>query len=304
MSVLSNVRLKDGAGNTVLPVTELPIEVTDAECISAFMAKVNAKATSLKMTNSTFVRPAGDGQNSTTAHDLLKLIIGCVKYTDLMNIWSTKSKTLTINNGTKTVSLSTTVTSNSFEDYYTLLGGKTGSLGAPAEALVILGICEGEVLAGAIMGATSGANRFVAMKELFDIAKLALNGQSTSGESLSVAQAGAICKVPLIPSVYDSNELDTLFTQADTTVLNPASVSKVITAITALDYIEDLDEQVQIVQGDMIGGSGSVFDVDDIVTYRDLLYAMMLPSSNQSAQAIARLVGKTIIAKGLKEQLN
>ena len=303
MSVLSDVRLKDGTGNTVLPVTELPIEVTDAECKTAFMAKVNEKAKTLKMNDSNFYYPAGDGNNETTAHDLLKLIVGSVKYTDLMNIWSTKSKTLTINNGTKTVQLSTTVTSSDFENYYTLLGGKTGSLGN-ANALVIIGLCEGKMLAGAIIGASSTSNRFVAMKELFDIATLALNGQSTSGESISTATSASVCEIPQVPSLYDTNELPVLFNQAETTKLNPASVSKVITAITALDYIDDLDEQAEITMSDASGGSGTVFDEGDIVTYRDLLYAMMLPSSNQAANAMARLAGRKILLKELKEQLN
>ena len=73
-----------------------------------------------------------------------------------------------------------------------------------------------------------------------------------------------------------------------------------MTIITALDYIYDIHVPVIIkpldVEGTQ-GTSGSIFSVGDIVSLEDLMYAAMLPSSNQAANAIARYTGQKILAE-------
>ena len=64
-----------------------------------------------------------------------------------------------------------------------------------------------------------------------------------------------------------------------------------------LDYIKDIHETIEFVDSDIIGGSGAVFETGDIITYEDALFAMMLPSSNMAAQAVARSVGEKILIK-------
>jgi D-alanyl-D-alanine carboxypeptidase len=97
--------------------------------------------------------------------------------------------------------------------------------------------------------------------------------------------------------MYENYPFKFLFEQnADTQIL-PASVTKVITSMVMLDYVKDLDETIEFISSDLIGGSGAVFDTGDVITYRDSLYALMLPSSNMTGQAIARCVGKKILEK-------
>lgn len=74
-----------------------------------------------------------------------------------------------------------------------------------------------------------------------------------------------------------------------------ASLTKIMTAIIALEKIESLDEKVKITEQDLQGlvekdASVAGFVVDEEVTYRDLLYGLLLPSGADAAQALTRLV--------------
>lgn len=294
MSVKYDVELKDGEGNTIIPYIGAITTATDAECISLFMEEVNKKANKLRMTSSTFGRASGDSNCSTNARDLLRLGIAACDYPSLLRVWGCDRIVVMTKEG-KSVTLATTVKSTELESYYTLLGGKTGSMSGVRNLLVI-GIVEGKIVCGVIMNATSDANRFVAMKQLFDIAKKTINGQSVSSDSVTEATSAIIAVVPQIPSAWNDTDVQVLFEQNADTVTMPASVTKVITALTMLDHVKDLNEKITFIASDLIGGSGSVFANGDTITYEDALYAMMLPSSNMAAQCIARNVGLKILA--------
>ena len=71
--------------------------------------------------------------------------------------------------------------------------------------------------------------------------------------------------------------------------LNPASTTKVMTALLAIKYA-DLTDQVTITEGAMIdepGASLAGLKVGDTYALRQLLYGLMLPSGNDAAAAIA-----------------
>ena len=72
----------------------------------------------------------------------------------------------------------------------------------------------------------------------------------------------------------------------------PASVTKIITAITAIELIDDMDAKVTMKTRDFtdlyrLGASLSGFKVGEAVSYRDLLYTLMLISGCDSAYALA-----------------
>lgn len=77
--------------------------------------------------------------------------------------------------------------------------------------------------------------------------------------------------------------------------VNIASNTKTLTAITALDYIDNLDEYLTIKASDIRSGSGPAFKGGERMTMRDALYALMLPSSNTCAYAIARVIGNKLL---------
>jgi D-alanyl-D-alanine carboxypeptidase (penicillin-binding protein 5/6) len=98
--------------------------------------------------------------------------------------------------------------------------------------------------------------------------------------------------------------------------LAPASTTKIMTAIVALDYGK-LDEKVVVSQKDMIYGSKMGLKTGETQTVRNLLYGLMLPSGNDAAmtlgrhvatklgvgtstQAFARLMNTKVAALGLK----
>lgn len=69
--------------------------------------------------------------------------------------------------------------------------------------------------------------------------------------------------------------------------LAPASTTKIMTAIMALDYGK-LDEQVVVAQRDMIYGSKMGLKTGETQTVRDLLYGLLLPSGNDAAMTLGR----------------
>ena len=78
----------------------------------------------------------------------------------------------------------------------------------------------------------------------------------------------------------------------------PASTTKYLSTLTARDYVTDalLDTTVTVISADVVGGSTMGLQSGDVVTYRDLLYGMMLPSGNDAAACLGRNVGNLIAA--------
>ncbi len=74
-----------------------------------------------------------------------------------------------------------------------------------------------------------------------------------------------------------------------------ASLTKIITAIVALENCKDLDELHQITpQEQGIEGSSIYLKAGEHLTVRQLLYGLMLRSGNDSAMAIATIVGGSV----------
>lgn len=80
------------------------------------------------------------------------------------------------------------------------------------------------------------------------------------------------------------------------TLQAPASMTKMITGITARKWITDLSATITVAAGDLVGGSSANLQAGDVLTYQDAFYGMMLPSGNDAATAIGRTVGGLIAA--------
>lgn len=279
------------------------IEYGEAECVAAFMGKVNEKAAELGMANSVFTYPSGVNSGESTARDLVKLFVASTSYDELMRVWLYDTNTISVkgeNARTETVSRSD---GSALTDHYYMFGRKTGAWTTSTEGLVnnvgVIAEVDGKMVAGAVMKAVSNDGRFSAMKQMFDIAKQVMENPDTDVSSLSVADAECCCCCIVPPynaNCYNRYPFDYLFEQNADTVKIPASVTKVITSMVMLDYIKQLDENIEIVAYDITGGSGAIFNEGDVISYKDALIAMMLPSSNTAAQAVARCVGKKILS--------
>ena len=101
-----------------------------------------------------------------------------------------------------------------------------------------------------------------------------------------------------IVEVYDINDDKVLYEVDSNKQTSIASLTKIATVITAIENIKNLDEQVTITSNILSTVSSDEskagLKVGDKVTYRDLLYASMLPSGADATNSIAILSSGSI----------
>ena len=85
--------------------------------------------------------------------------------------------------------------------------------------------------------------------------------------------------------VLDTDSQVVIFSKNPELRFSMASTTKIMTALTALDYYKDTT--VLTMQSSGVEGSGLNLQVGDQFYFKDLLYAMLLPSANDAAEAIA-----------------
>ena len=90
-------------------------------------------------------------------------------------------------------------------------------------------------------------------------------------------------------SLYNMNEDILLYSKNDTKKTSIASLTKMMTTLVAIEEIDNLDKIVTIKERDFegtVGYSKAGFKVGDKVTYRDLLYGIILPSGADAVNAV------------------
>lgn len=93
--------------------------------------------------------------------------------------------------------------------------------------------------------------------------------------------------------IYNLNEDTILYEKNKDEKISIASMTKIMTAIVAIENIKDLDQEITLQYADFYGlaeanAAVAGFYAGERVTYRDLLYALMLPSGADAAQALTR----------------
>ena len=86
----------------------------------------------------------------------------------------------------------------------------------------------------------------------------------------------------------DSNQI--IYEKNPDNVYTIASLTKIMNAYTAINNVKDLNKKVTITDKDVYnlwGYTIAGLEVGDVVTYKDLLYAMILPSGADASQALA-----------------
>ena len=157
---------------------------------------------------------------------------------------------------------------------------------------------DGIKLCGVILDATTKESRFLAMKQLFDIAKKVIADPSyvPSDTEFTYASKGCVCVLPPDSTAfYEQYPLTLLYAKNEEVQTIPASTTKVMAIVTALPYIKSIKDKVTIESEDIQTGSGNFFEAGDTMTFEDLLFGMLLPSSNTCAWALAHNVGKVIL---------
>lgn len=90
-------------------------------------------------------------------------------------------------------------------------------------------------------------------------------------------------------TLYNMNEDTLLYSKNDTKKTSIASLTKMMTTLVAIEEIDNLDKIVTIKERDFegtVGYSKAGFKVGDKVTYRDLLYGIILPSGADAVNAV------------------
>lgn len=304
-------------GNEICDYEEGGSSYTDSECMTAFLGYMATKATLFGMTGTIYASPSGLANGShSTPQDALKLGIVVTRNKYALDIWSTPNRSFSIlGDHARTLSVTNNVISGSATDlgaYYDFLGGKGGSLGNTVRAQILLVDIEGHPTVLSLMGngTTAFTNIYKSAKELCDMVKASLNGQTPSaGTNLNtlVADGGGYCAclVPVASGGYVNLitpakllTREHSISASPTADRTPASTSKVMTMLCALDYITNIHAMVRVKSSDITSGSGSTFYDGDKMTMYDALRIMMMESSNTLANTIARVIGGKILEMG------
>ncbi len=97
-------------------------------------------------------------------------------------------------------------------------------------------------------------------------------------------------------AVFEIGGGEAIFEQSVLERMNPASTTKIMTAILALKY-GNLEDIVTVTDDAIITESGSSMagvKPGDVISLEDLLYGLMIPSGNDAANAIAVHIGGSI----------
>lgn len=78
----------------------------------------------------------------------------------------------------------------------------------------------------------------------------------------------------------------------------PASVIKLVAAIVAREWVldADLDSTVTATAADMYPPTTAQLQTNDVISWRNLFYGLLVPSGNDASLTIGRLVGEMILA--------
>lgn len=104
------------------------------------------------------------------------------------------------------------------------------------------------------------------------------------------AVAGSSIEKPVIPAksalIYDLGANRTLFSQNSGERLPMASLTKVMTAIIALEN-KKINDKYIVKKRDLVGEDSMGLTIGEVLTLEDLLYGLMLNSGNDAAEVLA-----------------
>ena len=261
---------------------------------TAFMRRIAEKAAALDMKTAYFENPSGLTWNSrASALDLLKLGMACAHHPVFSNIWSKTTAKIEVKGPhARTITLRHNYSDlagwKAFTDKYPFLGGKGGSLsssGKSVRAHVIVTAIKGRRFVFAISGMKSSKDDPFALDlEIAATIEAALRGEKAPATPLLDAHVA-------IGGGYAWSAFDGSMSHAGGNAESlhiPASTTKMITALCALDAAAGSTAPVVICQADITWGSGFQCYPGDEFTLEDALTAMILPSSNTLAETMSR----------------
>lgn len=290
-------------------ITEYMFSVQD--CLSVFCEYMEVKAEQLGLSNNTLFRDPCGIDNVSTARDMVRCLIRGNECAVLKEVWGRAEYTADLEGKTpRKLSFSSTVLadkdSHILTDAFEIPGGKTGTLTeyAAYNLSVIAKIPDSDdLLACTVMYAKEKNgqpnNRFLAAKQALEAAVAKYKNRDLDISKTEVcADSVIVCVVPPLGADEYHAALDVLFEKNASDCKRPASMTKMLTAVIVSEYLTDPAERICVQQAvlDAIpdGFCGDELKAGDVITVKDALHAMMLPSSNAAAYVLANHVGHKI----------
>lgn len=282
---LSDITVSNG-GNTA----------SDENAEKVFVDEMNKKVKQLggtsKFLNSSGLTAAGQLAN---AYDFSIITLHASTKNEIASVWGQDTYSLDIKGvNSRTVEVNSTVTSPSLENYYSLIGGKTGTLGYIHNLTAIVADND-NLYVGTIMKGSK--DRFADLKNAIDETIKKENGKPYNIDLVGTNDTiFSVIKYPKYnPTLTTNNKPTPILSKNEDIRTSPASMTKVLTCIVLIENTTNLNQTIKIQESDIVGGSGVELKVGDVITLRDALYTMLLSSSNDTAKAVARVVGHHII---------
>lgn len=295
------------------PLTSNDYEYNTDEAVRRFMNSVNEKARDIGMINSNFANPYGGGRygiNTTTARDLFKMMVHGCSYEKLCNIWSKRKATQkVIGENARETEIENSMFSQIDAQYlsmngvvnpYWILGCKAGGWSTGEnktfancvlveinEMLIVIVVqtSDGDGTAGRIF-------RVQGVVEMIGIVQAILDDTYTDDMQVTTVQKAIAGIVPKMPQSYKEYEdFEILYELNADVQFNPASCSKVIATMVALDTCDNLYETLKIRGDEIVNDSSYYAQEGDIETIQSSLYASMLSSNGTNTLALARHCG-------------
>jgi len=278
---------------------------TAEECIDAFVGRMNANAKQFGMTNTCFKNASGWGAEGhvSTASDMVRLLMAATTYDKLMLYWGWETYEINVMGANpRTIKVKNTYKgpkAASLGEHYVIFGGKSGSWSRGRGkghwrnlASAVKSNIDDRWLIGCVMD--TGKDRFVAMKQLMDwLEAKRVNPDTPDSLALDCNYAAATV-LPLHSGMAYRDFNPVMVGKDADTQMAPYSMTKMMTAIIALDYCLP-DEIITVQESDIMKGSGPKLYDGDKLTMEEAIIALMLPSSNTLAKAISRHVGEKIL---------
>ena len=273
----------------------------ESEMYEAFLEYMEQKAQEIGMQDSTFVDAVGS-ENQGSAYDIAKLMVYAYGYEKLDGIWGDTEQTIKIY-GKKEITrkINTHVAVPALTDRYQVVGGKTGTLDVARNLAVIIKIPDSDdllvVVALCALGKNSEENnRYDAVCQIAEAAIKKYRDPRVDNSNAEVCADSAIaCVISSKGGNY--NQLDVLYAKNEHKKQYLASITKVLTVVCALDYFKDLNENITYSQFDINNCFWyyNDFFAGDMISFKDALYTIFLPSSNTTAITLARITGEKIL---------
>ncbi len=275
---------------------------TGADYLEAFKNEMNKKALELGMNNSHFNDPVGMNNFSTPA-DLVKCLMEAYRCDAIREIWSKDNYSFDVEGkNERNVSIGfslVTKGNNAVSSVYDVLGGKGGNLSNPLiynMAAIVRVPDTSDSISAVIMGSTSSAEMYDALKQTIDAAIVKYKDKNADVSDIDVCSKSAIA---CVTSDNAKDETVVLFDKDSNLQDMTASTAKMLTAILVNQYVSDLDTKVYVTDEDISllpsGFYVNDYKAGDILTVRDALHALLYKSSNSSAIFLGRMVGELIV---------